>query len=174
MEICGQTLHLYWVSITDTKFWKLSTALGKDQRDLTSWNTDKVMEKCGQTRAAEVVRRHEVWTRTKILSLNICYFVTILRLVAICVLFLKSLGKKGVFWGVKSRSFIVTWYILVITRKNGVFVAKIVNMRLRKFFMAIFALAERLPTSATLNYVYIEVLSLEEGYNGIETGCNGV
>ena len=37
-----------------------------------------------------------------------------------------------------------------ITRKNNAFVAKIVNIRLTKMCMAIFALAERLPTSATL------------------------
>ena len=35
-------------------------------------------------------------------------------------------------------------------RKNDAFVAKIVNTRLTKIFMAIFALNERLPTSATL------------------------
>ena len=35
-------------------------------------------------------------------------------------------------------------------RKNDVFVAKITNARLTKIFEAIFALAERLPTSATL------------------------
>ena len=34
--------------------------------------------------------------------------------------------------------------------KNDVFVAKKVNMLLTKVFMAIFSLAERLPTSATL------------------------
>ena len=38
-----------------------------------------------------------------------------------------------------------------ITRKNGAFVTKIENKRLTKVFMVIFALAERLPTSATLN-----------------------
>ena len=37
-----------------------------------------------------------------------------------------------------------------ITRKNNAFVAKIVNTRLTKIFMAIFAPNERLPTSATL------------------------
>ena len=35
-------------------------------------------------------------------------------------------------------------------RKNDAFVAKIVNTCLTKSFMASFALAERLPTSATL------------------------
>ena len=36
------------------------------------------------------------------------------------------------------------------TRINDAFVAEIVNKRLAKICMAIFALAERLPTSATL------------------------
>ena len=35
-------------------------------------------------------------------------------------------------------------------RKNDAFVAKIVNTRLTKIFMAIFAPQERLPSSATL------------------------
>ena len=38
----------------------------------------------------------------------------------------------------------------VIKRKNDAFVAKIVNTCIKKIFMAIFALDERLPTSATL------------------------
>ena len=37
-----------------------------------------------------------------------------------------------------------------ITRKNDAFVAKIASMRLTKTFVAIFAVAERLPTTATL------------------------
>ena len=37
-----------------------------------------------------------------------------------------------------------------ITRRNDAFVAKIVNTRSTKIFKAIFALAERPPTSATL------------------------
>ena len=37
-----------------------------------------------------------------------------------------------------------------ITRKNDAFVAKIVNTRLTKGFMAIFAPAESLPSPATL------------------------
>ena len=58
------------------------------------------------------------------------------------------MGKKG------------TWYILhiilngickfAITRKKDAFFAKVANTRLTKIWMAIFALAERLPTSATL------------------------
>ena len=53
----------------------------------------------------------------------------------------------------------MTWYILhiilnlickfAITRKND---AKIANARLTKTFVAIFALAERRPTSATLEH----------------------
>ena len=39
---------------------------------------------------------------------------------------------------------------IAITRKNDAFVAKIVNMRLTKIFMAIFALPERLSNSAPL------------------------
>ena len=42
-------------------------------------------------------------------------------------------------------------------RKNNVFVAKIVNMRLTKIFMAIFAPDERLPSSATLIEVLFEI-----------------
>ena len=38
----------------------------------------------------------------------------------------------------------------MIMRKNDAFVAKIINMRLAKIFMAIFAHDERLPSSATL------------------------
>ena len=37
-----------------------------------------------------------------------------------------------------------------ITRKNDAFVAKIASMRLTKTCVAIFAVAERLPTTATL------------------------
>ena len=40
----------------------------------------------------------------------------------------------------------------MFTRKNDAFVAKIVNMRFTKIFMAIFAPDERLPRSATLVY----------------------
>ena len=39
---------------------------------------------------------------------------------------------------------------ITITRKNDAFVAKIVNTRLTKIFMAIFSPDERLPSSATL------------------------
>ena len=38
----------------------------------------------------------------------------------------------------------------MITRKDDTFVAKIVNMRLTKIFMAVFAPDERLPSTATL------------------------
>ena len=40
--------------------------------------------------------------------------------------------------------------MFAITRKKNAFVAKIVNTHLTNIFIAFFALAERLPTSATL------------------------
>ena len=43
-------------------------------------------------------------------------------------------------------------------RKNDAFVAKIVNTRLTKIFMAIFAPDERLPSSATLPHPIISLL----------------
>ena len=47
-----------------------------------------------------------------------------------------------------------------IMRKNSALVVKIANTRLTKIFMGLFALAERLPTSATLMYqVYLDRLS---------------
>ena len=45
----------------------------------------------------------------------------------------------------------------MITRKNDAFVAKIVNMRLTKIFMGIFAPDERLPSSATLMQWFLEL-----------------
>ena len=48
----------------------------------------------------------------------------------------------------------ITWYLLhilskfAIMRNNDTSVAKIVNTHMTKVFMAIFTLAERLPTSA--------------------------
>ena len=38
-------------------------------------------------------------------------------------------------------------------RRNGAFVAKFLNTRLTKIFMAIFAPEERLPSSATLAHI---------------------
>ena len=78
--------------------------------------------------------------------------------------FWRSLGKKSAFLGQKQcflgKKCTITWYILhillswickfAITRKNDAFVAKIVNTRLTKIFMAIFAPNERLPSPATL------------------------
>ena len=65
--------------------------------------------------------------------------------------------QKQCFLGKKCT---ITWYILhillykickfAITRKNDAFVAKIVNTRLTKGFMAIFGPAESLPSPATL------------------------
>ena len=67
------------------------------------------------------------------------------------------MGQQQCLLGMKCT---VTWCILhlilskickfAITRQNNAFVAKIVNTHLTKKFMAIFALAERLLTSATL------------------------
>ena len=45
----------------------------------------------------------------------------------------------------------------MITRKYDAFVAKIVNTRLTKIFMAIFAPDERLPRSATLMQWFLEL-----------------
>ena len=42
-------------------------------------------------------------------------------------------------------------------RKNDAFVAKRANTRLTKIFMVMFALAERLPTSATLGKANIAI-----------------
>ena len=47
-----------------------------------------------------------------------------------------------------------------ITRKNDAFVTKKVSMRLTDVFIVIFALAERLPTSAILVYTLIHTLFL--------------
>ena len=104
----------------------------------------------------------KVWTCT-ILSPNtlFCHDIKICRdLLTLGNLRAKKcsfLGQKQCFLGKKCT---ITWYILhiilseicifAITRKNDAFVAKIVNTRLTKILMAIFALAERLPTSATL------------------------
>ena len=45
-------------------------------------------------------------------------------------------------------------------RKNSALVVKIANTSLTKIFTGLFALAERLPTSATLMYqVYLDRLS---------------
>ena len=55
--------------------------------------------------------RRKVWTRTKILSPNIRYFVTILRFVAICALF-GSLRSKEVFFGSKTE-FLGHYYMVL-------------------------------------------------------------
>ena len=78
-----------------------------------------------------------------------------LRFVAICALFGDLWAKKVPFWVKNSVSWArsALFCKFAITRKNDAFVAKIVNTRLTKIFMAIFALAEMLPTSATLTLV---------------------
>ena len=108
--------------------------------------------------------RRKVWTGTKILSPNIRYFVGMLRFVVIYTLFGNLWAKQKLFFGQKQcfldKKYTVSLNILhiilnkmsgfVITRKNDAFVAKIVNMRLTKICMPIFAHAERLQTSTIL------------------------
>ena len=72
--------------------------------------------------------------------------------------FWKALGKKSALIGQKqcfmARSALLhgTYWILCRNQfANLQLRAKIANTRLTKTFVAIFALAERLPTSATLN-----------------------
>ena len=108
----------------------------------------------------------KVWTWTKILSPHTLFC----RDTIICrdlLTFWKTLGKKSALLGQKKcflgKECTITWYILhiilnqickfVITRKNDAFVAKIANTRLTKTFAGIFANAERLPTSATLEEI---------------------
>ena len=60
--------------------------------------------------------------------------------------------------------------IFAFTRKNDAFVAKIVNTRLTKIFIAIFAPDERLPRSATLIvYDWIEIVTLMSKFGQIGT-----
>ena len=116
-------------------------------------------------RVAEVVRGHG-WPPPKSLASDepkICYFVATLRFVAIYALFGNLWTKKCSFGSKNSVSWarrallhgiycIFHWVKIAITRKNDAFEAKIVNMRLTKIFIAIFAPDERLPSSATLQY----------------------
>ena len=116
--------------------------------------------------------RQKVWTRRKISNSNICYIcyiVTILWFVAIYALFGRLWTKERLFWVKNNVSWaklcLMTWFILhiilnwickfAITRKNDAFVVKIANMRVTKISVAISALAERLPTSATLDFPII-------------------
>ena len=78
--------------------------------------------------------RRKVWTRTKISSLNIRYFVAISRSVTIYAIFGRLRAKKSFF--------------LV---KYSVYWARNSKYAPDESFMVIFALAERLPTSATLH-----------------------
>ena len=110
--------------------------------------------------------RRKVWTWRKILSPIIRYFVAILRFVAIYALFGNLRAKKSTCLGQKQcflgKKCTITWHIVhiiliqickfAISPKSDAFAAKIVKMRLTKLCMAIFALDERLPTSATLDY----------------------
>ena len=60
--------------------------------------------------------------------------------------------KKGSFWVKNSVSWARSALLhgIYILHKNDAFVAKIVNTRLTKIFITIFAPDERLPSSATL------------------------
>ena len=60
--------------------------------------------------------------------------------------------SRDIFRGgpVKKITLYIQSYNYAITHKNDAFVAKIANSRLTKVCVGIFALAERLPTSATL------------------------
>ena len=108
--------------------------------------------------------RQKVWTRTKLLSPNIHYFVAILRFFAIYALFLEDfLGKKVSFLDNKRVSWARSALLHIayrtelnlqncnrvqercICRENTKY-----NTRLKKICVGIFALAERRPTSATL------------------------
>ena len=98
----------------------------------------------------------KVWTLTKILSTNIRCFVAKLRFVPIYSLFWKIWRKKGQ-QGAKRDNNSVSWSIFAslhgiickfaVTGKKDAGVAKIANT---KFFVGIFALAERLSTSVIL------------------------
>jgi len=112
--------------------------------------------------SAEGLRR-KVWTQTKIWSPNICYFVAVLRFVTICAVFWKTLGKKVLF-GVKTVFLAqevhhYMGYIAYYTGQNLQICNYTQKQRIFREnseyapdenFRAIFALAERLPTSATL------------------------
>jgi len=75
----------------------------------------------------------------------------------LCTFWTSVLGQKQCFLGTQCT---ITWCLthvllslickFAITREDDAFVAKIENTLLTKIFMPIFALAERLPTSATL------------------------
>ena len=64
-------------------------------------------------------------------------------------------GAKGLWQKVCARPKIFSpniRYFVTIFRFDDAFFAKIANTRLTKIFVAIFALVERLPTSATLTH----------------------
>ena len=76
-------------------------------------------------------------------------------------------GSKTVFLGQEVHYYYMLHILMssickfAIAHKNDAFVAKIVNMRLTKIFMAIFAPDERLPTSVTLNTsAFVLILNL--------------
>ena len=115
-------------------------------------------------RVAESVRGHggprrKVWTRTKILSPNIRYFVAKLDLSRFTH-FLEIFVQKQCLFGSKTvclgqevhyyKVYIAYYTEFLIMRKNNAYVAKIANTHMTKTCMPIFALEEMLPTSATL------------------------
>ena len=99
--------------------------------------------------------RRKVWTRTKI---YLRYFVAILRFVAIHTLFEIS-GQKSAILGQEEHYYMV--YIAFYTELNWQICNYAQKRRICRgnskyafyeHFMAIFALAERLPTPATLGH----------------------
>ena len=99
----------------------------------------------------------------EILSTKIRYFVVNLRFVAIYALY-GRFGEKSTFFGTTKvfHGQELHYYMVYIakyaefdckfavTRKNDAVATKIANMGLTKILEGIIALAERLPTSATL------------------------
>ena len=66
--------------------------------------------------------RRKVWTRTKIVSSNIRYFVVIFRFVTIYALFGNLWAKKMLFFGQKQcflgKKCTITWYVVVVVAND--------------------------------------------------------
>ena len=126
-----------------------------EENKLEKWKIVELKSKRlqGDGSCAKGLRR-KVWTRTKNLSPNIRYFVALLRFVAIYVLF--RTRKKCFFWSKKvllgQEVHYYMEYIAYYADKN----LQICNLSWKrknaqdKILYGHFALAERLPTSATL------------------------
>ena len=110
----------------------------------------------------------KVWTWTKILSSNIRYFVVILRIVAIYALWAKKcffLVKYSLYQAGSEvlHGIYCLWNLQIcnyapkrsICRENS-------KLAPDKSFVAIFALAERLPTSPTLSTQTLEYYKRRE------------